>query len=238
MRLLKEIYSDDWDFGCTVQPVMTTMIKWEGAKLSARDVMDTYETLLHIMPDANGRQEIRKGDVKCPFFADRALVPRGILASNESVSGGKLLKSTYIIQDLEKLKDSYREFLRQLENAEHTFSFRKMKKGKIEVREAPLLSLVVSIDGTRQFPVSVIRDTVEMFEITHPIPIPDERNGRFADEFIDDSFVEYLIEQKICGKGKSKRKDLYYWIENEETYNTLISQIFSLVESMEKGRRR
>lgn len=172
--------------------------------------------------------------MKCPFFADRALVKRGILASNEVISGGKILKSTYIIQDLEKLKDSYQEFLRQLENTELTFSFRKMKKGKIEVQEAPLLSLAVSIDGSRQFPVSVVRDTVELFEITHPIPVLGEKDGRFADEFVDDFFIEYLVEQKICGKGKSRKGKICYWIEDEEVYHTLISEMFSLIKSMEK----
>lgn len=238
MRLLKEIYRDAWDFGCTVQPVMTPMILWEGVRLSARDVLDTYEAFLHIVPDGNGQQEIPKGDVRCPFFADWALVPRGILGSKEYASGGKLLKTAYVIRDLEGLKDSYQEFLQQVETVEQTFSYRKEKKGEIEVTEAPLLSLVVRIGESDWFPVSVIRDTKETFDTVHPIPVPGEKEGRFADDFSDPSFAEYLAKRKIFGKGKSKRKALCYWIEDEEAYETLISQIFSLVGTMEKERTR
>lgn len=112
---------------------------------------------------------------------------------------------------------------------------KNMIKEHITAEVISVPTVTVAIGNFEPFTSNVIHDTVDTFAIDYPIPVSREYNGRFAEDMIDSSFAEFLAEQGIFGKGKSKKEELCYWIKDSDAYYDLVNQLFQIIEPMEKN---
>lgn len=114
-----------------------------------------------------------------------------------------------------------------------------LSDGPVRVSMAPAMIPMVTIDDqeweTSSLPAYLIRETFACFNAAYPIPVGEFVNeiGRSENDFSDKRFLEYLVRKDYVRKAMTIR-DTYYWIHDEEAFQTLRDRIESLLAGLEK----
>lgn len=229
-----------FQFDCSVQPVLMTVVTCGGTQVPVHDVVQTYNKLLDTVPDLFSRRIVNSVTVASPFFVKQELVPKGIVRVHQHMVDGKVIKETFEILDGEALQESAEAFLNSAAAADYQAP--NLSDGPVRVSMAPAMIPMVTIDDqeweTSSFPAYLIRETFACFNAAYPIPVGEFVNetGRSENDFSDKRFLEYLVQKDYVRKATtSLLRDTYYWIHDEESFQKFRNQIESLLAGLEKG---